>query len=109
MTHTAAHVIRKQERHSRFPAIPEPSPTIESLVTTVIALKEAVELLTGQRRRDADGTAAVTWDELRRRGIEFTTVDSAKLAGSAGSISGGEGKEFVSGGGIALKTGQKSD
>ena len=90
-------------RHSRYPAIPDPQPTTVSLVIVSNALKEAVELLTGQRKRGNQDVAAVTWGELTRRGIDHTTIDSAQLAGTAGSIAGGQGETFFSGGGIALK------
>jgi hypothetical protein len=45
----------------KFPAIPEPVPTLEDLYNTVVALKQAVETLTRQKNvRDS----AVTWDDL---------------------------------------------
>lgn len=72
----------------RFPPIPEPQASTESLIIVSRALKEAVELLTGQRARGNMGVAAVTWDDLKFRGIELTSVASAKLAGSAGGITG---------------------
>ena len=73
----------------RFPPIPEPHPNIKDLTTVAYALKEAVEVLTGQRVHGSVGASAVTWDDIQYRGIEFTTVETAKLAGSAGGISGG--------------------
>lgn len=72
----------------RFPPIPEPQASTESLIIVSRALKEAVELLTGQRARGNMGVAAVTWDDLKFRGMELTSVASAKLAGSAGGITG---------------------
>lgn len=49
-------------RRQRYPAIPEPVPTLEDLYNTVMALKQAVEILTGQRL--PINNAAVTWDDL---------------------------------------------
>lgn len=46
---------------SKFAAIPQP--TERNLLTTVLALKEAVEVLT--RQRGEIGKSAVTWDELQ--------------------------------------------
>lgn len=93
----------------RFPAIPEPQPTISSIVQTTNALKEAVELLTGQRASNLHGVSAVIWDDLLLRGVESTSLESARLAGEAGSLighggvnentpgSGGEGSSATSG------------
>lgn len=49
-------------KQRRLPTIPEPSATVESLHATVRALKEAVELLAGQRGDARD--IAVTWGDL---------------------------------------------
>jgi hypothetical protein len=34
---------------ARYPSIPEPQPDVENLLATVQALKETIEVLTGQR------------------------------------------------------------
>ena len=66
MTHMPTHV---PQRHSRFPAIPDPQPTVESLVQVCNALKEAVEVLTNQRKRGQGLTAAPSWGELVDMGV----------------------------------------
>jgi hypothetical protein len=48
----------------KYPSIPEPSQEVRSLQVTVMALKEAVEMLTGQR-----GTKPVEWEDLVRLGV----------------------------------------
>lgn len=48
---------------SKFAAIPQPTHSIPSLVESVIALKEAVEVLARQRG-DTD-KSAVTWGDLK--------------------------------------------
>lgn len=48
----------------KFPAIPEPRADLVALHTSVMALKENVEILTGQR-----GAPPVTWDDLVRLGV----------------------------------------
>lgn len=50
----------------KYPSIPAPSQDIRSIQATVIALKEAVELLTGQRQ---NVNPPVTWDDLVRLGV----------------------------------------
>lgn len=52
----------------RFPGIPDPAPTMEGIFPVVTALKETVEVVTGQRRR-VKTDAAVTWGDLVRLGI----------------------------------------
>lgn len=56
-------------RHHRFASIPEPLPTLESLVQVCNALKEAVEVLTNQRARGQGLTASPTWNELINAGV----------------------------------------
>jgi len=56
-------------RHNKFTAIPEPKPTIESLVQVCNALKEAVEIITNQRSRGQGRTASPTWGELVNAGV----------------------------------------
>lgn len=87
MTHAHTHKKKPLDLR-RYPAIPEPQPTIESLVQCIQALKEAVETLTGQRKHDQLGASAVTWDDLRLRDIEVTTLETSQLAGRAGSLIG---------------------
>lgn len=49
-----------------YPSIPEPSQDVRSLQASVLALKEAVEVLSGQRR----GThPPVTWGDLVDLGL----------------------------------------
>ena len=55
-------------RH-KFPAIPEPQPTIESLVQVVNALKEIVEMITDQRQRGREMAASPTWGDLVNVGV----------------------------------------
>jgi len=50
----------------KFPAIPEPTTDVRSLQASVASLKEAVELLTGQRGAQA---RPVSWGDLVRLGI----------------------------------------
>jgi len=66
MTHVPQHT---PQRHNRFPAIPDPQPTVESLVQVCNALKEAVELLTNQRKRGQGLTASPSWGELVNMGV----------------------------------------
>jgi hypothetical protein len=48
----------------KLPAIPEPQPTLEDLYNTVMAIKQLVEILTGQAAKL--DLAAVTWDDLTK-------------------------------------------
>lgn len=57
--------MRKQ--HVIQQSIPEPVAEIRSLHATVLATKEIVETLTGQRGRALD--AAVTWGDLVEAGL----------------------------------------
>ena len=66
MTHVVGHI---PERHRRFPAIPDPQPTVESLVQVCNALKEAVELITDQRRRGQELVSSPTWGDLVHMGM----------------------------------------
>lgn len=50
----------------KIPAIPEASQDVRSLQAAVLALKEAVEILSGQRR---GAQRLVTWDDLVRLGV----------------------------------------
>lgn len=50
----------------KIPAIPEASQDARSLQAAVLALKEAVEILSGQRR---GAQRPVTWDDLVRLGV----------------------------------------
>jgi hypothetical protein len=50
-----AEAQRNAEAGAAFPALPRPEPTLPSLVQSVRALIEAVEMMTGRR-----GTAATT-------------------------------------------------
>lgn len=49
------------------PGIPYPNPTIESLLTTVLALKEAVEVLTNQV--GDPGNSALTYNKAVAFGL----------------------------------------
>jgi hypothetical protein len=53
----------------KLPAIPDPQPTLASLVLVTTALKEAVELLTNQRMHGQESVAAPTWAELVNLGV----------------------------------------
>lgn len=46
----------------KFPSIQDPAPTPESLRQSILQIKEAVEILTRQRRPVTSG--AVTWQDL---------------------------------------------
>lgn len=50
-----------------FPAIPHPHPDVKSLHTTMLALKEAVEVLTKQRGNPSN--SSVVWNDLVALGI----------------------------------------
>lgn len=50
-----------------LPTIPQPDMTIASIHAAVVALKEAVELLAGQRGDARD--IAVTWGDLADKGV----------------------------------------
>lgn len=56
----------------KYPAVPEPGATVESLREAVVALKQTVELLT--RQRDP-AKSAVIWEELVALGIWGVTSD----------------------------------
>lgn len=51
----------------KVPAVPEPVQTLESLRQTSAALKEGVEVLSGQRGTKLN--AAVTWQDLIDLGL----------------------------------------
>jgi len=50
----------------KYPAIPDPGQDLASLRNSVYSLKEAVELMTGQRR---GSLPPVTWEDLLRLGL----------------------------------------
>lgn len=60
--------------NKRFPAIPDPGSSVESLREAVVALKQIVEALA--RQRDPGGSA-VTWDDLVA--LEIFGVDSHSI------------------------------
>lgn len=49
----------------KIPSIPEPSLDIHSIQNTILQLKEAVEIMSGQR----GGPPPLTWDDLVRLGL----------------------------------------
>jgi len=49
---------------SNFPGIAEPAPTVESLLVTVQALKETVEILIGARGPAPRSARSVSFDDL---------------------------------------------
>jgi hypothetical protein len=49
---------------NRYPSVPEPGNDLHSLRVAVIALKEAVELMAGQRGRLPELTTVVTRDQF---------------------------------------------
>lgn len=51
----------------KFPVIPEPFANTQALYGSVMAMKEGVEMLSGQRGDAKD--CAVTWGDLVRLGI----------------------------------------
>lgn len=51
---------------NKYPAIPECTSDVRSLQNTINALKEVVEVLTGQRH---GSQPLVTWDDLVRLGV----------------------------------------
>ena len=57
-----AHQELRRPKRRRQEAIPEPYQDVASLRASVMAIKELVEMLAGQRGRAAD--AAVTWQDL---------------------------------------------
>jgi hypothetical protein len=52
---------------AKYPAIPDPSNDPTSLRISVLALKEAFEIITRQRKNVAN--AAVTWQDLVNLGL----------------------------------------
>jgi len=74
MTHTP---LKPSDHRHRFPAIPEPQPTVESLVQVCNALKEAVELITDQRKRGGEAMSSPTWGDLVQMGVVTTESISA--------------------------------
>ena len=48
----------------KYPAIPQPTMTVESLQASVLALKELVEILARQRVQGVILDSAVTWRDL---------------------------------------------
>lgn len=51
----------------KYPPIPEPSTNPEALRRSDLALKETIEIMTGQRGNRADAT--VTWQDLVDLGL----------------------------------------
>lgn len=72
---------------AKIPAIPFPSTNNEALFNTVVALKQAVEILTGQTRDDT--SKAVRWEEIntlkQALGIQsgVTIISNSLAPGSA--------------------------
>jgi len=60
-------------------SIPEPLPDLESLYATVVALKQAVEILSNMRGLPT--SAAVTWGELVK--LEVVTSLQVPLSSSS--------------------------
>jgi hypothetical protein len=52
--------------NKRYPSIPDPSPTMDGLFEAVFALKQNVEIITGQRGKLPAG---VTFEDLVRLGL----------------------------------------
>lgn len=52
---------------TKYPAIPDPVTSVDSLRDTTIAIKEAVEILA--RQRGDRSTSAVTWQDLLALGL----------------------------------------
>ncbi len=50
-----------------FPSIPQPKPEMQSMHSAMLALKEAVEVMTNQR--GSAGSSVVTWDHLVSLGL----------------------------------------
>lgn len=62
--------LLRKNRGRKYPGIPDPTMTMEGLFQTVMALKEAVELLTGQRGASLKiVTSGVTWADLIELGL----------------------------------------
>jgi hypothetical protein len=60
-------IVRGKNRPKQRPTIPEPFTTPDSLHACIVAIKEAVELLQGQRGTYED--AVVSWGDLVRLGL----------------------------------------
>lgn len=68
-TETTAAAVQRLRRR-RFAAVPDPTLNIHALYNTVLALKENLELLVGERADPhASDTMAVTWAELLELGL----------------------------------------
>lgn len=52
-----------------YSSIPEPQASIPSHHEAILALKEAVEVITRQRRREQIALSAVTWNDLVALGV----------------------------------------
>ena len=70
---------------AKFSAIPQPVHSIPSLVESVIALKEAVEVLA--RQRGDTGKSAVTWDDL----VKLNSPETGKQLIDPKSVPGQKG------------------
>lgn len=63
-------VILQAIHKRRYPSVPLPTKDIETLYQTTMALKEAVELLTGQRPVTHPSVSrTVTWADLFELGL----------------------------------------
>lgn len=69
----------KRSKRRERPTIPEPYAELASLRASVIALKEAVEILSGQRGSPVD--AAVTWQDL----LNMDAINKADIPKDIGS------------------------
>lgn len=66
---------------AKYPAIPEPTVSSESLRDSVLSLKQAFEILTGQRGNAAN--AAITSDSLPAFGDDIASLQAALNATTA--------------------------
>lgn len=73
--HTSAARQGGNPKATKFPVIPTPTPNLDSLVQTVIVMKNLLEMLTKQRGGN-DGTAAFV-EQRQRRVTQTVTVKSA--------------------------------
>jgi hypothetical protein len=79
LTGVVAHQELRRPRRRDQVTIPEPHTDIASLRASVMAIKELVEMLAGQRGRP--NTAAVTWEDLLNLQL-ITNADIPKEIGS---------------------------
>lgn len=70
MTTETQHQIIERLSRRRFASIPDPQADLKSLYNTVLALKESLELLIGERADPYIAvTKAVTWADLLKLGL----------------------------------------